>query len=99
VILIRHIPLYWGWETDPVDRSLFTRATLNEVLPPYRQSAGAIRVRVSHKHWLHLGVFYYDKTVGRYGLDALPEDIREWRGPRVSVEEEAEAGSADAEQV
>jgi hypothetical protein len=99
VILIRHIPLYWGWETEPEDRSLITRATLNEVLPPYRQSAWAIRVKVSHKHWLHLGVFYYDKAVGRYGLDALPEDIREWRGPRAVVEEEAPSGSADAEQV
>ena len=99
MILVRHIPLYWGWETDPQDRSLVTRASLNEILPPYRQSAGAIRIRVSHKHWLHLGIFYYDKTVGRYGLDVDVNTISEWRGPRARVEEEVEGPRSDAEQV
>lgn len=97
MIVVRSIPLYWGVETHPVDRSVVTRATLHEVLPPYRLSRWAVRIRVSPWHWLHLGRFDYDDAVGRYGLDADPDEIAEWRGPR--VEEENRGADADAEPV
>lgn len=97
MILVHYVPLYWGLEKDSPDRSLVTRATLHEVLPPYRQSDWAYRIRVSPRHWLHLGRFHYDSTLRRYGLDAEPSEIAEWRSPR--VEEKDRSPGADAEPV
>jgi len=54
------IPIYWGIETFPADKSFLTRATLYEVLPPFRESNRALRIRVSKHHWLHLGIYRYD---------------------------------------
>src|SRR5262245_9100310 len=95
MMLVHAIPVYWGIETQPADRTLVTRATLHEVLPPYRLSTHAFRVRISPWHWLHLGTYRFDQdAVGRYGLEALPEDIRRWRG-RVQTEDGDTAESAD----
>jgi len=63
VILIRGIPLYWGIEPDADDRSFITRATMEEALPPFRYSIWAFRIRVTHRHWLHLGVCKHKNTV------------------------------------
>jgi len=95
-----HSPrLYWGLETEPLDRSPVTRATLHEILPPYRLSNRAVRIRVSPRHWLHLGTFRYDDAVGRYGLDVDPTDISEWRGPNAPTEEADEGTPARSNQV
>jgi len=98
MIIPQSFPIYWGWEQDPEDRSFVARAYLREVLPPYRLSDRAIRIRVSPRHWLHLGLFNYDNAVGRYGLTDDLDVIREWRGPRAAIEEDDCTG-ADAEQV
>ena len=87
MIIPQSFPIYWGWEKDPTDRSFVTRASLREILPPYRLSDRAIRIRVSPWHWLHLGLFNYDNVVGRYGLTDDPDVIREWRSPRAAPEE------------
>lgn len=100
MIVVHGVPLYWGIETEPTDRSLVTKATLHEVLPPYRLSRWAFRIRVSPWHWLHLGVFEYDDAVGRYGLYFEPDEIAEWRGPRVAQEDaDGTAGAPDADPV
>lgn len=78
MILVHGIPLYWGVETDPYDRSFITRATLDEVLPPYRESRRAIRVRVSHRHWLHIGICQYKTEVTPWGIEVSPERIGRW---------------------
>jgi hypothetical protein len=88
VIAVHFLPAYWGVETDPVDRSFVTRATLHEILPPYRISDWAFRVRVSPRHWVHFGRYHYDSTLGRYGLVVEPTDIAEWRGPRAQAQGE-----------
>lgn len=99
MIRVRGIPVYWGVETEPIDRSPVTRATLHEVLPPYRLSTRAMRVRVSPWHWLHVGTFHYDDVVGRYGLDVDPVDISEWRGPHVEVTPEEDSATAQPDTV
>jgi hypothetical protein len=102
MIRVHGVPLYWGFETEPLDRSFATKATLHEVLPPYRLSTRAWRLRVSPWHWLHFGTFRYDDAVGRYGLDADPNQISEWRGPTSNgqvgsdEDDEAEAGAEGA---
>ena len=98
MIAVHFLPVYWGFETEPADRSFVTRATLNEVLPPYRQSDWAFRIRVSPRHWLHVGRYHYDSALGRYGLDVDPIDIAEWRGPRAQTPED-EGSRSDAEPV
>lgn len=82
MIFVHGVPVYWGIETEPADRSFVTRATLDEILPPFRWSNRAIRIRVSHKHWLHVGLFAYKTEVTPWGLEVLPEHIGEW-GRRV----------------
>jgi hypothetical protein len=81
MIIVHYLPAYWGIESEPVDRSFVTKATLHEVLPPFRESIWAFRIRVSHKHWLHIGKFGYTPEVGRWGLDADVDEISTWRGP------------------
>jgi hypothetical protein len=98
VILVHYIPIYWGLETKPTDRSAITKATLHEVLPPYRQSDWAFRIRVSPWHWLHVGRYHHDSAIGRYGLTDDLDVIREWRGPRAPIEEDDRTG-ADGQQV
>ena len=78
VIIVRGIPVYWGVETQARDRSFLTRATLDEVLPPFRESRRAVRIRISPWHWLHVGVFAYKTEVTPWGLEALPERIGRW---------------------
>jgi hypothetical protein len=88
MIIVRQVPLYWGIETDAVDHSFATRATLHEVLPPFRHSIWAFRIRVSHKHWLHVGKFVYEREARRWGMDTDVEEISQWRGPHVVEDEE-----------
>ena len=101
MIVVHYLPAYWGIETEPVDRSFITRATLHEVFPPFRQSLWAFRIRVSHKHWLHIGKFGYQPEVGRWGLDVDVDEISTWRGPNVepSEEEDQESVLAAADEV
>jgi hypothetical protein len=101
MIVVHGIPVYWGIETEPADRSFLTRATLHEVLPPFRQSIHAFRIRVSHRHWLHLGTCTYDREMRRWRLDATTEEISTWGRRNGDVEEEeaaatpVEAGSTE----
>jgi len=78
MILVHGIPVYWGVEKNAPDRTFFSRATLNEVLPPYRESYWAFRLRVSHRHWLHVGVFRYRPEVTPWGIEVAPEEIGNW---------------------
>lgn len=103
MIVVRGVPLYWGIETEPVDRSLVTRATLHEVLPPFRQSIHAFRIRVSHRHWLHVGIFAYDREMRRWKYEATTEEISTWGRRNGDPEEDqaadpapVEAGSAES---
>ena len=89
MIVVRGVPVYWGIETEPVDRSFLTKATLHEVLPPFRQSIHAFRIRVSHRHWLHLGVFAYDREMRRWRFDATTDEISTWRRSHSETEDEA----------
>jgi hypothetical protein len=97
VIVVRGIPLYWGIERDAVDRRLLTYSYLNEVLPPYRKSSYGIRIRVSHRHWLHVGKYLYDKTPGRYGIPTSANDIARW-GRAVPQEINGDDGTAGADE-
>lgn len=93
MIVVRTIPVYWGVEVEPEDTSFLTRAHLQEVLPPYRLSTRAFRIRVSHKHWLHLGLYRYDRdAAGKYGIPARPGDIGRW-----GLDREADQGRDDVE--
>lgn len=94
MIRLHGIPVYWGVETDAPDRSLITRAYLNEALPPYRIGTHAIRIRISHRHWLHIGIHRYRTEVGLWGLDVSPDQIRSW-GLK-SAEEEEDPGAIAA---
>ena len=78
MIRLHGIPVYWGVETDAPDRTFITRAFLNEALPPYRIGTHAFRIRVSHRHWLHIGTHRYRTEVGLWGLDTSIEQIRSW---------------------
>jgi hypothetical protein len=90
MIVVHFIPYYWGVERKAVDRSLITRSTLYEVLPPFRRSMWAVRIRVSPWHWLHMGRYYHEPEAGRWGLDASVDEISKWRGPHVVENEEDE---------
>ena len=96
MIFVHYFPAYWGIERDAEDRSFLTRSTLHEVLPPFRQSTWAFRIRLSHRHWLHIGRFGYQPDVGRWGLGATPDEIGTWGTD--DVEEEA-PGDIDPESV
>lgn len=87
MILVHYFPIYWGVETEPVDPSFITRSTLDEVLPPFRKSIWAFRIRVSHKHWLHIGKFGYESEARRWGMDTPVDEISQWRGPHASYDE------------
>lgn len=91
MIAVHFIPYYWGVERDAPDRSFVTRATLHEVLPPFRQSIWAVRIRVSPWHWLHFGRFFHEPEARRYGMDTDVEEISKWRGPNVVEDEEDDA--------
>lgn len=88
MIIVHFIPYYWGIERDAVDTSFITKATLHEVLPPFRHSLWAVRIRVSHRHWLHVGRYYHEAEARRWGMDTPIEEISQWRGPNVVEEEE-----------
>jgi hypothetical protein len=81
VIVVRGIPVYWGVETppedadEPFDRALATRSWMLEALPPYRESVRGIRIRVSHRHWLHVGLFKYNREPKRFGFAMSPSEI------------------------
>lgn len=90
MIVVRQVPIYWGIETQAPDRSFITRATLHEVLPPFRQSIWAFRIRVSPWHWLHVGRFKYEGELRRWGMDTPVEEISTWRGPHAVGEEQEE---------
>ena len=87
MIRVHGVPLYWGVERDAVDRSFLTRATLDEALPPYRYSYRAIRIRVSHRSWLHVGIRDYKTEVTPWGVPVTPEDIGRWSGTQEEVQE------------
>ena len=89
MILVHGIPVYWGVETEAVDKSFLTRATLAEVLPPFRQSIRAFRIRVSPWHWLHIGICRYEQETRRWDLGVEPDEIGAW-GVREEVEDEVE---------
>ena len=86
-------------ETEPLDRSLVTRSTLHEVVPPFRQSIRAFRIRVSHKHWLHVGTFRYDAIEGRWGIKVDPGEIGAWGRKGNGAEEETFGADPDAVEV
>lgn len=87
MIHVHFIPYYWGVERKAEDHSFLTRATLHEVLPPFRVSIWAVRIRVSPWHWLHMGRYYHEPEVRRWGLDTSVDEISQWRGPSVGQEE------------
>jgi len=93
VIVVHYLPVYWGVETEAVDHTFLTRSTLHEVLPPFRMSVWAFRIRVSHKHYLHVGKFKYDDIAAHWGMNTPVELISQWRGPN-AFQQEVEA-SAD----
>lgn len=95
MIVVHFIPYYWGVERDAPDRSFITKATLHEVLPPFRQSMWAVRIRVSRKHWLHIGRYFHESEARRWGMDTPVEEISQWRGPHVGQEDEDGVASAD----
>jgi hypothetical protein len=97
MILVRSIPLYWGIETEPSDRTLVTRSDLYEVLPPFRESIWAFRVRVSHRHWLHVGIFRYDRD-RVLQVPASASEIRKW-GQDARVQEESVNGDDTIDEV
>ena len=94
MIVVRGVPVYWGIERDSPDRRLLTYSVLDEVLPPYRKSTYGLRFRISHRHWLHVGKYLYDKTPGRYGIAASANDIARW-GRAVPQEDNGDAARAD----
>jgi hypothetical protein len=91
VIIVHYFPIYWGFETEAPDRSLITRSTLDEILPPFRKSIWAFRIRVSRKRWLHIGWFEYDNIDSHWGLSTPVEEIAQWRGPHAFQQEEGDA--------
>ena len=68
MIRVRGVPIYWGIETEPEDRRFLTYSILHEVLPPFRHSTYGLRIRLSHRHWLHVGKYLYDRNARYYGL-------------------------------
>ena len=92
MIVVRGVPIYWGVETEPKDRSFVTRATLHEVLPPFRQSIWAFRIRVSWGRWLHIGIFRFDREARRYDLGVDPDEIGTW-GRKANGDEEETFGA------
>ncbi|RPI08608.1 MAG: hypothetical protein EHM63_06015 [Actinobacteria bacterium] len=96
MIRVRGIPIYWGIETEPEDRTFWCYSILHEALPPFRHSTYGIRMRVSHRHWLHVGKFLYDKNARYYGLPVTPSEISSWGRNR---EEETFGADPDAVEV
>jgi hypothetical protein len=78
LIRVRSIPIYWGIETKPVDRSLWCYSVLHETQPPYRHSTYGVRLRITPRHWLHLGTFLYDRNPDYFSLRIDPTDIGRW---------------------
>lgn len=90
MIIVRGIPIYWGFETEPEDRRFWTYSILHEVMPPFRHSTYGIRMRVSRTHWLHVGKFLYDKNARYYGLPVDTSEIATWGRKNVVPEETVE---------
>jgi hypothetical protein len=88
MIIVHYLPYYWGIETDAIDKSFLTKATLHEVLPPFRVSKWALRIRVSHKHFLHLGIYRYESEARRYDLGVDADEIGAWGVREETAEDE-----------
>lgn len=102
MIVVRGVPVYWGIETydpdheGPFDYRLVCRAYMREVLPPYRESTRALRIRVSHRHWLHVGLFKYNREPKRYAMTAPPAEIGQWGLDAAEDEDDVTEDWADA---
>src|SRR5215467_5528856 len=95
VIRVRGVPIYWGIETEPVDRSFWCYSVLHETLPPFRHSTYGLRIRISLKHWLHVGTFLYDRNPNFYSLRLSPDEIRKWKGGIPQEEPEPDLEPSD----
>lgn len=97
MIRVRGIPLYWGIETEAVDKRFLVYSILHESLPPFRHSTFGIRIRLTPWHYLHVGTYLYDKNLRLYGLQVGVGEISTWGFH--DQESEEGAGPVAAEQV
>jgi len=78
MIRVRGIPIYWGVETEAVDKRFLVYSVLHEASPPFRHSTYGIRIRISPWHYLHVGKYLYDKNLRLYGMHIQAFEISTW---------------------